>query len=88
VTLFIYLLFLKMIALKIKAIVKNTAPPKHGVKKGLVVTATQPKVQVREFNQSISSLVKLNQAKIVPPNRTINCARITFFIKFYYITKI
>ena len=60
--------------------VKNTAPKKQGVKKGLATPAAQPKVQVRVFSQLISSVAKLNQAKIVPQSKTINCAKITFFI--------
>ncbi len=71
--------------LKIKAMVKNIAPPKHGVKKGLATLAAQPKVQVRVFNQSISSLAKLTQANNVPQSRTMNCVKITFFIQFYSV---
>jgi len=77
-----YLLFLRIITLKIKAMVKNMAPPKQGVKKGLAVPAVQPIVHELLPVQLISSSAKLNQAKTVPQSRTINCAKITFFICF------
>ena len=60
--------------------VKNIAPKKQGVKKGLTTPAAQPNVQVRVFSQLISSVAKLNQANNVPQNKIINCAKITFFI--------
>jgi hypothetical protein len=66
-----YLLFLKIIKCRIKAIVKNIAPPKHGVKKGLTPIA-HPIVHTELLIQAIYSLEKLNQANSVPANKTKN----------------
>ena len=65
-----------------KAIVKNIAPPKQGVKKGLPNPAAHPIVQARFPSQSNNSIVKFVQANKVPINNTMNCAKIVFFIIF------
>ena len=61
---------------------KNMAPPKQGVRNGLAAPAVQPIVQEVLLSQLVSSLAKLTHAKIVPQNRTMNCAKITFFINY------
>lgn len=61
-----------MTAPKANAIVKNIAPKKQGVAKGLVELSAQPKVQVWALAQLKYSRTKLYQAKIVPARRTIN----------------
>lgn len=73
--------------LKIKAIVKNIAPPKQGVKIGLVKLAVQPIAQALFLNQFASSIVKFAQANKVPASKTINCVIAIFFILLYYIQK-
>ena len=72
--------FFKINILKIRAIVKNIAPPKQGVKNGIVPCFAQPKIQAFLFNQLIISIVKLVQANKKPINKTINCALIIFLI--------
>jgi hypothetical protein len=51
--------------------VKNIAPPKQGVKKGLVPDA-HPIVQAELLIQAMYSLEKLNQANNIPANKTKN----------------
>lgn len=64
----------------INAIVKNIAPPKHGVKNGIVPASAQPSEQFFLFHQLIDSIVKLVHANKNPINKTINCAFKSFFI--------
>jgi hypothetical protein len=73
--------------LKTKAIVKNIAPPKQGVKNGLAELTVQPAVQALLPNQLESSIPKFAQANNVPQSRTMNCAVIIFFIflNFFYL---
>jgi hypothetical protein len=66
-----YLLFFNITKCKIKAIVKNIAPPKQGVKNGLVPDA-HPIVQAELLIQEMYSFEKLNQANNVPANKTKN----------------
>jgi len=58
--------------LRIKAAVKNIAPPKQGLKKGLFKPIAHPVVQARFSIQSNNSIVKFVQANKVPMSRTIN----------------
>lgn len=62
------------------AIVKNTAPKKHLLKKGLVKSTEQPVVHTFPLVQLINSRAKLYQANTVPPSNTINSARRSFLI--------
>lgn len=52
------------------AIVKNSAPPKQGDKKGLDAPETQPAVQADLYFKN--SIIKLVQANKVPANKTTN----------------
>lgn len=61
---------------------KKIAPPKQGVRNGIVPRSAQPKVQVFLFSQLTDSIVKLVQANKNPISKTINCALIRFFIIF------
>ena len=67
----------------INAIVKKIAPPKHGVKNGIVPASAQPNEQFFLFHQLIDSIVKFVHANKNPINKTINCALISDFICFY-----
>lgn len=62
------------------AIVKNIAPPKHGVKNGIVPALAHPNVQFFLFNQPISSIIKFVHANKNPINKTINCTFKSFAI--------
>lgn len=73
--------------LNINAIVKKMAPPKHGVKNGIVPGFAQPKAQDFLFNQPTNSIAKLVQANKKPINKTINCTLISFFIKINLLIK-
>jgi len=60
------------------------APPKHGVKNGIVPASAQPSEQDFLFSQLTNSIVKLVQANKKPTNKTINCPLIRFFIHLHY----
>ena len=68
----------------INATVKNIAPPKHGVKNGIVPASAQPSEQFFLFHQLIDSIVKFVHANKKPINKTINCVLSNFFICLYY----
>jgi hypothetical protein len=69
----------------INAIVKKIAPPKQGVKNGIVPASAQPSEQLFLFHQLINSIIKFVQANKNPINKTINCALISDFIYFYFL---
>jgi len=77
-----YLLFLSIETLSTNAKVKNNAPKKHGVTKGLAPTA-QPVVQTLSLSQLFSSRPKLPQAKRVPKSKIKNWVLINFVIYLY-----
>ena len=55
-----------------KAIVKNTAPQKHGVAKGFLALIGHPLLHCFPCLQATNSDIKLYQAKIVPARRMKN----------------
>lgn len=66
--------------------VKNTIPPKQGVKNGFFAFTGHPLLHFLPCFHAIYSDKKLYQAKIVPPKRTTNCS-LTIFIKNNYTTR-
>lgn len=58
--------------LRINATVKNTIPPKHGVRNGFLAFTGHPLLHFLPCFQAINSDKKLYQANIVPPKSTQN----------------